>query len=70
MTNVSLIGSHGSLESLRKMIEQRHYYAPVTLTPVDENTWSVTTPTAGVRPGVRIVLKGKRYRFERVEITA
>lgn len=58
----TLIGSHASLPELLKAISERHYYSPVSVTM--HNREGVLSNSKGILDGVRIVKKGKRYRFE------
>ena len=57
-----LIGSDASLPELLKAISERFYYTPVACTI--HNGEGVLSNSKGVLEGVRIVKKGKRYRFE------
>jgi hypothetical protein len=56
-----LIGSAGSLDQLKKLIEKFYYSSNVTL----HNDGKVSTGR-GVIDGVRWIEKSGRYRFERV----
>lgn len=57
-----LIGSHAELPALLKAISERFYYSPVHA-EANGAEWFVVN-SKGILEGVRIVKKGKRYRFE------
>lgn len=57
-----LIGSHASLPELLKAISERFYFAPVSVEMQEKE--GILSNSKGVLEGVRIVKKGKRYRFE------
>lgn len=61
-----LIGSAGSLDTLNSLVKKMWGWDTVIFTPVSENEWSVSS-FKGVVSGLRVVKKGKRYRFERVD---
>lgn len=63
----TLIGSHGQLPELLKAISERFYYSPVSVAM--EGKEGVLSNSKGVLEGVRIVKKGKRYRFELLQET-
>jgi hypothetical protein len=58
-----LVGSHGTLEDLRKRIEN-YYFTFITLKEVKPREWSVWN-TTGQLTDVRVIEKNKRFRFER-----
>lgn len=58
----TLLGSDSSLPELLKAISERFYYSPVSVTM--HNREGVISNSKGTLDGVRIVKKGKRYRFE------
>lgn len=58
----TLIGSHGQLPELLKAISERHYFTPISVTMQGKE--GVLSNSKGILEGVRIVKKGKRYRFE------
>lgn len=58
-----LLGSSGSLEGIKSVIAKFYMGATVTLTPVSEKEWSVSTGR-GLQSKVRVIKKGKRFAFE------
>lgn len=58
----TLIGSHASLPELLKAISERFYYSPVSVAMQGKE--GILSNSKGILDGVRIVKKGKRYRFE------
>jgi hypothetical protein len=61
----TLIGSHGQLPELLKAISERFYYSPVSVAMHGKE--GVLSNSKGILEGVRIVKKGKRYRFEMLQ---
>lgn len=59
----SLLATAGSLAGIKKSIAQFYMGATVTLEQVSDKEWSVSTGR-GLQDGVRVVKKGKRFRFE------
>ena len=61
----TLLGSSATLDGIKAVIA-KFYYSEKDLIPVDPNEWSIIGKN-GVIKGVRVVLKGKRYRFESID---
>jgi len=59
-----LIGSTPSKESMTKRIGEYYYSPNIKLIPVDEKTFDVHN-SKGKIDKVRVIIKKKRYRFER-----
>jgi len=59
----TLFGSSGSLEGIKQVITKFYMGATVTLTPISENEWSVSTGR-GLQSKVRVIKKSRRFRFE------
>ena len=60
----TLLGSSATLYGIKAVIA-KFYYSEKELIPVAPNEWQIIGKN-GVIKGVRVVLKGKRYRFESV----
>ena len=60
----TLLGSSSTLEGIKAVIA-KFYYSEKELTSLSPNEWSVIGKN-GVLKGVRVILKGKRYRFESI----
>lgn len=61
-----LIGSAGSLDALNALVKKMWGWDTVVFIPISDNEWSVSS-FRGVVEGLRVVKKGKRYRFERID---
>jgi len=58
-----LVGSDGSLESLIKGISKWFFGSQISLQQINSKEWDVYN-SKGLIEGVRVISKGKRYRFE------
>ncbi len=58
-----LLATGATLAGIKKAITKFYAGSKVTLTPVSEKEWTVSTGK-GVCKTVHVVKKGKRYRFE------
>jgi hypothetical protein len=68
-TKWTLTASTGALESLRKLVLERLYWAECIFAPTDDPTvWSVAN-ALGVRPNWRVKHHKGRYRLEYREET-
>lgn len=61
----TLLGSSATLDGIKAVIS-KFYYSEKDLIHVAPNEWSIIGKN-GVIKGVRVVLKGKRYRFESID---
>lgn len=64
---MKLLASSGSVAGIEGAIRQ---FWCSDAWVVDPQTLVITHPDRGTPDGVRVVKKGQRYRFERVEATA
>ena len=60
----TLLGSSATLDGIKTVIA-KFYYSEKELLSLSANEWSVIGKN-GVLKGVRVILKGKRYRFESI----
>ena len=60
----TLLGSSATFDGIKSVIA-KFYYSEKELLSVAPNEWSIIGKN-GVIKGVRVVLKGKRYRFESI----
>ena len=60
----TLLGSSSTLDGIKSVIT-KFYYGEKELSPVYANEWQIIGKN-GVLNGVRVILKGKRYRFESI----
>ena len=60
----TLLGSSSTLEGIKAVIA-KFYYSEKDLIPVAANEWKIIGKN-GPLNGVRVILKGKRYRFESI----
>ena len=60
----TLLASAPTLDGIKAVIA-KFYYSEKDLLPVAPNEWSVIGKN-GVINGMRVILKGKRYRFESI----
>jgi len=58
-----LLGSASSLEQLKDGIQKFFYSSNIVLNGNDKDGYTISN-SKGVIEGVKVVLKGKRYRFE------
>ena len=61
---ITLLGSSSTLDGIKTVIA-KFYYSEKDLIPASPNEWSIIGKN-GVIKWVRVVLKGKRYRFESI----
>ena len=61
----TLLCSSSTLDGIKTVIA-KFYYGEKELLPVSPNEWQIICKN-GVLNGVRVVLKGKRYRFESID---
>lgn len=61
-----MVGSHGSLEGLKETIKKNWSWSTVEFKETGTDTWDVYSGK-GLVEGLRVVKKGKRYRFEMLE---
>lgn len=61
----TLLGSSATLDGIKTVIA-KFYHSEKELLPVTANEWQITGKN-GALNGVRVVLKGKRYRFESID---
>ena len=61
---ITLLGSSATLDGIKTVIA-KFYYGEKELLPVSPNEWQIIGKN-GVLKGVRVILKGKRYRFESI----
>lgn len=59
----TLFATAPSLAAIKKSISQFYAGATVTLEPISDKEWSVSTGR-GIQSKVHVVKKGKRFRFE------
>jgi hypothetical protein len=55
----------GSLEGVRRMIEEYYGGSSISLIGNEPNTYSVLNRNGQIK-GVRVILKNRRYRFEKI----
>ena len=60
----TLLGSSSTLDGIKAVIT-KFYYSEKELLSLSANEWKIIGKN-GVLKGVRVVLKGKRYRFESI----
>ena len=60
----TLLASSPTLDGIKSVIAKFYYYEK-DLIPVAPNEWSIIGKNGTIK-GVRVVLKGKRYRFESI----
>ncbi len=60
-----LIGSTPCLDELKEMLSN-YFYSEITLSEVKAREWQILNSKGRIK-GCRIVLKGKRYRFEMLD---
>ena len=60
----TLLGSSATLDGIKSVIE-KFYYSEKELISVAPNEWQVYGKNGEIK-GVRVILKGKRYRFESI----
>lgn len=63
MADYRMIGSAGSLDALNALVKKMWGWDTVIFTPVSDNEWSVSS-YKGVVDALRVLKKGKRFRFE------
>ena len=60
----TLLGSSATLDGIKAIIA-KFYYSEKDLIPASPNEWQIIGKN-GVINGMRVILKGKRYRFESI----
>jgi hypothetical protein len=67
MNNSGLLASSGTQEGIINLISEFYYthINNIELIPTGKNQWNISKSDKTLT-GVRVVLKGKRYRFELV----
>ena len=60
----TLLGSSPTLDGIKAAIA-KFYYGEKEILSLVTNEWQIVGKN-GVKKGVRVVLKGKRYRFESI----
>ena len=60
----TLLASSATLDGIKAIIT-KFYYSEKELLPVAANEWQIIGKN-GVLNGMRVILKGKRYRFESI----
>ena len=60
----TLISSSATLDGIKSVIA-KYYYSEKELISVAPNEWQIIGKN-GVINGMRVILKGKRYRFESI----
>jgi hypothetical protein len=63
MADYRMIGSAGSLDALNALVKKMWGWETVIFTPISDNEWSVSS-FKGVVDALRVVKKGRRFRFE------
>ena len=61
----TLLGSSATLDGIKAVIT-KFYYSEKELISLSANEWQIIGKN-GVLKGVRVILKGKRYRFESID---
>ena len=61
----TLLGSAATLDGIKAIIA-KFYYGEKELLSLSTNEWQIIGKN-GVLKGVRVILKGKRYRFESID---
>ena len=61
---ITLLGSAPTLDGIKAIIA-KFYYSEKELLSVAPNEWQIYGKN-GVLNGMRVILKGKRYRFESI----
>jgi hypothetical protein len=63
MQDGTMVGSSGTLDGIRKLIGDFYAGERITLKPTGDNEWSVAN-SKRVIDTVRVIKKGRRFRFE------
>ena len=61
---INLLASAPSLDTIGECIAKFYCGKSKTLVPQDKSVWLLTRANGTTIPGVRVIQKGRRYRFE------
>lgn len=63
--NTTLLASSPSLDGISNCITSFYFNSPKELIEIEPNIWSVSGKNGTIQ-NVRVIKKGKRYRFESI----